>query len=117
LTSHLLFLPPVLLYDGSPSVRSRSCDTCGSGYGDGLGDFNVVSRNNTLLVILQPPDLPPLIAGRVIEDQDLITKANCDLVVALGHEVEKHDTLLLYVGEPRTSSKHLTQTSTFGSTC
>jgi hypothetical protein len=97
LTSHLLFLPPILLYHRSTSVRSRSSDTCGSRNRNGLCDLDVVSWNNTLLAVLQSPDFPPFVTGGVVENQDVITKTNCNLVVALGHEVKEHDTLLLHV--------------------
>jgi hypothetical protein len=104
LTSDLFFLSPVLLYDGSTSIRSGSSDACGSRHSDSLCDLNVISRNNTLLAILQSSDLPPFVTGRVVENQNFIAETDCDLVLALGHEVEEHDTLLLNVGIPGTCS-------------
>jgi len=104
LTSDFLFLAPVLLYNRSPSIRSGSGDACGGRNSDSLCDLNVISRNNTLLAILQSSDLPPFVTGRVVKNQNFIAETDCDLVLALGHEVEEHYTLPLDVGMPRTCS-------------
>ena len=57
-------------------------------YGDGFCNFNVVSWYDTLFAILEPPDFPPLITGRIVDNQDLIAKTDGNLVIALCHEVE-----------------------------
>src|SRR5205823_3632350 len=83
LTSKLFFLPSVLVHDGPARVGSRSGDgSCGSMYGEGFCNLDVVSWYDTLLAVLQPPDFPPLVTGRVVENQDFVTETNRNLVVA-----------------------------------